>query len=574
MYSYEQINELKSKIDYYEFYSKYLKDLPNNKQKVFVCCCFHNEVKPSMQIDLKYGLWHCWGACNTGGDIFSFYQKFFNVTFTEAVEQIADMYNYELIVSEEVKKERDTRKQLYNINKLMCEKYQTSLHSNNEAYNYLFQIRGFSPKIIEDFKLGCGINKLPDKESLKRLGLLVKGDNEEYYSKFRNDRVIFPKFDEHGNIISFTGRLYKDKDGAKYMHTSDTEIYRKSEHVYGLYQAKKYIKHFNSVICVEGEIDMVKCHQKGISNTVCISGLNMSNTQINLLKKYTNNFYICVEDSAILKPNDNFITPLDKIHDKIKENIPYAKVYVVDLREKDGEKCDPDMFLTKYTREDFMEKVKHARIYNEFIINSKISNINPKNIEEKNACISMIIPNLARISNFLDRKQYIELVSNKLLYPETDIYKKIKFFEQKQNKLNTSNITWDSKPVYAQKILISTCFCNIFDTNEVIIAIKCSEALEKMEEYYKNIFLNYILPYVGSKEQQSLPKVDYTEFFNNITNNKDISDEIKETIMDCYFKSESLEEFEPDDYRNLIQEQIDTLDEYIYTDVGVSVLDT
>ena len=76
MYSHEQINELKSKIDYYEFYSKYLKDLPNNKQKVFVCCCFHNELKPSMQIDLKYGLWHCWGACNSGGDIFSFYQKY------------------------------------------------------------------------------------------------------------------------------------------------------------------------------------------------------------------------------------------------------------------------------------------------------------------------------------------------------------------------------------------------------------------------------------------------------------------------------------------------------------------
>ena len=179
----------------------------------------------------------------------------------------------------------------------------------------------------------------------------------------------------------------------------------------------------------------------------------------------------------------------------------------------------------------------------------------------------MVIPNIVRISNFLDRKQYIELVSNKLLIPETDIYKKIKFYEQKQNKLNTANITWDSKPVYAQKILLSMCFCEKFDLNRVMCSI-VTETIDKMEEFYQNIFKNIIYPYVYNK-RWSKEKFTYSYFFNDLPNNSDISDEIKKTIMDCYFKSESLEEFDSDDYLDLIREQLETLEEYVYTEVGV-----
>lgn len=863
IYSREQLYELKSKIDYFEFYQKFLPDLTQRgSNRAFACCCFHSETRPSLCVDLECGIWRCFGACNMGGDCFKFYQKYYNVDFKEAVQKIAEMYNYELIVSEEELKEREYKKSLYNVNEIMCKKYQQSLKANNSAYNYLTELRGFSPKIIQDFRLGCGINKLPDKESLKILGLLVPSDNGGYYSKFRNDRVVIPRFDEYGNILSFTGRLHEDKEGAKYLHTTDTEIYKKSELVFGLYQAKRYIKEFKSAIVVEGECfkpeaevltpngwlrfdeyngekvmqvkddltgefvqplariikdydgemlkcntksckieatpnhnivfidknnnlnkkmfkeintnqvkiptsikfygeglnisddmiklliaiqadgtidyrkngdkyirisfkkirkverfedlliknkisytktlsknnytyfgfrcneafkeypiswlnmsqeqlqlviselvhwdgnkvpnrsqieysssnyknaefiqtiahlcgysstimkrknkfgewykvsilfqkkhvtmnsykikkipykgkvycvevpsgkilvringkisivgncDVIKCHQKGICNTVCLSGLNISDSQVNLLKRYTNTFYVCVEDGAILKPNDEGKTSLDKFYEKIKQHIKYAKVYVIDLRNKDGSKCDPDMYLNEHTRQEFNKLVKYAKIYNEFIINEKLKYVNPKNIEEKTACINSLIPSLAQISNFLDRKQYIELVSNKLLIPENDIYRKCKIHNENKVKYNKCKIEYDERPIYAQKILLSICFCKNFDISRVVTLIILN-VLDKMEAKYANIFKSYIQPYILEHWDKENNTIDFSTFFNNLEFDDTMTEDIRNIILDCYMKREQLEDLDQEDLDELVNEQIESINDFI-----------
>ena len=557
LYTKEQVNELKSKIDYFEFYQKFLPDLTQRGRLAWCICPWHRELKPSFSVDVNTGMFKCWGE-NIHGDIFSFYTKHFNTNFNNAIEQIAEMYNYELIISDEERAQRDYIKSLKDINKLIGEKYQLSLKGNIDAWNYLTDIRGFSPKIVEYFKLGCGINKLPNKESLKTLGLLKEKENKIYPTFFDN-RVIIPRIDENGNIVSFTGRLYKDDFGPKYLHTTNTPIYEKSNFVFGLYQAKKYIKSSNSVICVEGELDMIKCYQKGILNTVSISGLNISDEQVNLLKKYTNNFYICLEDEAPLRQNEKKETSIDKIYNTIKRNIPYAKIYIIDLRLSDGSKQDPDMYLKNHNRDDFKELIKNAKIYNEFIINTKIQNINPKNIEEKTACLNMVAPLLANINNFMDRKQYIELVANKLMMSENDIYRKIKYINENQDKLNNKNLTWDSRPVYAQKILLSMCFCPNFNTLKVLGYIKMF-ALKYMEQFYKNIFNDYIYEYVKNNKDK-LP-IDYNSFFSELIYNKNINNVIKDIIMDIYFKVDTLEDFTEEDVEDLIKEQIETLQEY------------
>ena len=858
LYTKEQINELKSKIDYFEFYQKFLPDLTQRGRLAWCICPWHRELKPSFSVDVNTGMFKCWGE-NIHGDIFSFYTKHFNTNFNNAIEQIAEMYNYELIISDEERAQRDYIKSLKDINKLIGEKYQLSLKGNIDAWNYLTDIRGFSPKIVEYFKLGCGINKLPNKESLKTLGLLKEKENKIYPTFFDN-RVIIPRIDENGNIVSFTGRLYKDDFGPKYLHTTNTPIYEKSNFVFGLYQAKKYIKSSNSVVLVEGECfkpdaqvltkkgwvrfdeyngedvmqvnddltgefvsplariikdydgeilecdtksckivatpnhnivyrrhdknksldkinfkninsqiiipnsikysgegvnitdnmirllvaiqadgtidnrkttdnyirisfkkdrkiqrfeellilnnikyiktlhknghvfygfhckeafklfptqwlnmsqkqmqvliselvhwdgnavpnrcqieystksyknaefiqtishlcgynstivhrhnkfgewykvsilfnknsctlkkeqikssyytgkvycvevpsgkllvrikdkitvigncDMIKCYQKGILNTVSISGLNISDEQVNLLKKYTNNFYICLEDEAPLRQNEKKETSIDKIYNTIKRNIPYAKIYIIDLRLSDGSKQDPDMYLKNHNRDDFKELIKNAKIYNEFIINTKIQNINPKNIEEKTACLNMVAPLLANINNFMDRKQYIELVANKLMMSENDIYRKIKYINENQDKLNNKNLTWDSRPVYAQKILLSMCFCPNFNTLKVLGYIKMF-ALKYMEQFYKNIFNDYIYEYV--KDNKDKLPIDYNSFFSELIYNKNINNVIKDIIMDIYFKVDTLEDFTEEDVEDLIKEQIETLQEY------------
>ena len=564
VYSKEQLYELKSKIDYFEFYKQYLPELMQRGKLAWSTCPWHAETRPSFSIDLHCGIWRCWGSCNVGGDCFRFYQKFYGTTFSEAVQKIAEMYNFELSVSEEEVKERKRKKSLCEINETMCGIYEKSLYANNSAYNYLTEIRKFSPKIIKDFRLGCGVNKLPDKKSLKILGLLVENENGECYSKFRNDRIVIPRFDEYGNILSFTGRLHVEKEGAKYLHTTDNELYKKQDVVFGLHQARRFIKEFKSVICVEGELDVIKCHQKGICNTIGLSGLNISEAQINLLKKYTNTFYVCVEDSAILKPNDNGVTSLDKFYNKIKESLQYAKVYIVDLRLPDGSKCDPDMYLNEHTRQDFNNLIKHAKIYNEFIINERAKMFNPKNIEEKTACINSMIPLLAKITNLLDRKQYIELVANKLLIPENDIYRKCINYNNKEVRLAKQNQRYDVRPIYAQKIIISSIFYENFSISRVFMLIKC-RAISYMEEKYKEI-CRIIYAYVNKNcsinGNTKTEEVDFSKFINEIEYREDITDNIRETIMDCYLKREQLEDLTNDDLDDLIVEQVESIKEF------------
>lgn len=560
-----QLQDIKSKVDYFEFYKQYMPDLQIRGRNAWAVCKMHRDTKPSLQVNLDTGTFRCWG-CNLYGDIFTFYKELFNVTFEQSVRTIAEMYNVELEISDEERKINEERKMLYNVNKIMADKFQENLHSNLDAWNYLTKVRGLSPKIIEKFKLGLGIKYLPEKEGLKKVGLLVQSENNEWYSKFRDDRVIFPRFDEYGNIVSFTGRLFVEKESAKYMHTSNTKIYNKSENLFGLYFSKKYIKQYNSVIITEGNIDFLKLYQKGILNSVALDGLNISDAQINLLKKYTSKFYIVVEDKAMITINKTNTTPLETLYNKIIENIPYATVYIIDLRDKNGEKCDPDMYLSTHSGKDFENLIQNAKVYNEYIINSKLTKVNPKNIEEKTAYINYLIPRLANIQSFLTRKQYIELVSNKLLIPENDIYRKVKIYVEKQDKQALDNITYDSRPVFIQKMLLSMCFAPNFDNHSIMNSIILL-AKEYLEPFYKNILINIIKPYID-KNKNNKP-IDFTVFFSDVLYNENIEDLERKTILDIYLKTEQLEDFTQNDVEELLKEQINILKTYKYRESDI-----
>jgi DNA primase len=270
---------------------------------------------------------------------------------------------------------------------------------------------------------------------------------------------------------------------------------------------------------------------------------------------------VCVEDDAILKVHDDGKTNLDKFYDKIKQYIPYAKVYIIDLRGKNGEKCDPDMYFENHTKEEFKQLIKQSKIYNEYLISSKLSGVNPKNIEEKTACLNMLVPMLISIQNFMDRKQYIELVANKLMISENDVYRKIKYYTEKQDKINAENITWDARPIFAQKVLLSMCFCENFNIMLVLgkIAVK---AMQYFEPFYQNIFKDYIYKYVSEwVKKHSDEPVDFNDFFTEI-NSDNTSSLIRKTIMDLYFKAENLEDFTDEDIDELIDEQLESLTEY------------
>lgn len=550
MFDNEVINEIKSKVDYYEFYSNYTEGIKKIGKSYWARCPFHQETKPSFQINVNTGIWKCWGE-QIGGDIFNFYSRYYNMSKHDAIIAIAETYGVQLHLTQEEQDLRDRNKKFYNINKVMCRKYQENLYTPDgaQALTYITKRRGFSMDIIKKFKIGCGINNLPNDDRLFELNLIKEGENGDYYSTFRNNRIVIPRISENGKIVSFTGRLINDGD-PKYIHTQDTPIFSKHEHVMGLYQAKYAIREHKKVIIVEGELDMIRAHEKGISNTVALSGLALSVEQLSLLKKYTNNFYVYVEDSKTAEA-------LPRLYETIKQEIPYANIYVIQGGDIDN-KCDLDDYLRSHTSEDFKKLIKRATTYNEYQISFLANEFNPTDSPEiKTKKLRTIASFLNTIKNSVDREQYVIMVAEKTLMVESVIYNAMNKCKKQEIYYSTpKKLTWLSRPVYTQRIIISTLFTDL-NKGKLLDTISKLNIIDYLEPLYKSIFLE-LRDYILGNTQEG--KVDYNKYFTEISSK---NDELLEGIItDIHMKSYELEDIEDEQIEELLTEQVDTLKEY------------
>lgn len=550
MFDNEVINEIKSKVNYYEFYSNYTEGIKKIGKSYWARCPFHQETKPSFQINVNTGIWKCWGE-QIGGDIFNFYSRYYNMSKHDAIIAIAETYGIQLHLTQEEQDLRDRNKKFYNINKVMCRKYQENLYTPDgaQALTYITKRRGFSMDIIKKFKIGCGINNLPNDDRLFELNLIKEGENGDYYSTFRNNRIVIPRISENGKIVSFTGRLINDGD-PKYIHTQDTPIFSKHEHVMGLYQAKYAIREHKKVIIVEGELDMIRAHEKGISNTVALSGLALSVEQLSLLKKYTNNFYVYVEDSKTAEA-------LPRLYETIKQEIPYANIYVIQGGDIDN-KCDLDDYLRSHTSEDFKKLIKRATTYNEYQISFLANEFNPTDSPEiKTKKLRTIASFLNTIKNSVDREQYVIMVAEKTLMVESVIYNAMNKCKKQEIYYSTpKKLTWLSRPVYTQRIIISTLFTDL-NKGKLLDTISKLNIVDYLEPLYKSIFLE-LRDYILGNTQDG--KVDYNKYFTEISSK---NDELLEGIItDIHMKSYELEDIEDEQIEELLTEQVDTLKEY------------
>lgn len=553
----EVINEIKTKVNYLEFYSQFLEDFKKTGKSYWARCPFHQETKPSFQVNVNTGIWKCWGE-QIGGDIFSFYSRYYNTTRNDAIVILAETYGVKIELSPEEQEQYDKNKRLYKINKVICQKYQENLFTpeGKIALNYITKRRLFSLDIIKKFKIGCGINNLPNDSRLLELNIIKEGENG-IYSTFRSNRIVIPKFDESGKIVSFTGRLIDDESNLpKYLHTEDTPIYSKHENITGLYQAKYEIKKHKKVIIVEGELDMLRAHEKNICNTVALSGLALSEQQVVLLKKYTNNFYIYLED-------DKTASALPRLYEQIKKEIPYANIYVITTQNNLNEKCDLDDYLKKHTTEDFKKCINRAKTYNEFQIQHLTDSFDvTQPIEVKTKFLYKIASFLNTIKNYLDRKQYIEMVAEKTMISEDSIYKAIKKCNKDEIRYQSeSKITWLERPVYAQRIILSTFFAD-FNIYNLLDCIEKLDISSYMEPFYNKI-LNSLKDYILKNIIDG--KVDYNNYFTDILTYNDKY--LEDVITDIHMKSYELEDIEESQLKELLEEQIETLRNY---DMSVS----
>lgn len=269
------------------------------------CCPFHHEKTPSFMIHPERQFWHCFG-CGKGGDVFSFIQEIEGLDFPEALKLLADRagvqidtYRSEIDKSQKNRILEINQKAAYFFNHVLTEMAQAK-----EAREYL-ERRELKKETIADWEVGYVteqwdlltqylLKKGIGVDDLVASGLTIKKDNATvgrgFYDRFRG-RIMFPIKDVHSNIVGFTGRqlVENPEAGGKYVNSPQTIVFDKSRVLYGLDKAKMEIKAKDLAVIVEGQMDVISCHQAGMKNVVAASGTALTPEQIRLIERYTKN---------------------------------------------------------------------------------------------------------------------------------------------------------------------------------------------------------------------------------------------------------------------------------------------
>ena len=287
------VDKIKERLGIVDLIGSYIK-LERAGNSFKARCPFHNEKTPSFFVSPERDSYYCFG-CGAKGDIFTFVEEFEGLDFRGALKVLAERAGVELVP--ENPKFRDEREKLFEAMEESAAFFEHNLSEASEAYDYLKK-RGLSDKTIKEWRIGYAPplwnnleNHLKTKNfspsEMEKAGL-VKREGGRSYDRFR-DRIIFPIFDGSGRVIAFSGRILRD-DGksAKYLNSPETELFSKSKTLYGFDKAKLAIKRMDYSILVEGQMDLIMCHQAGYVTAVASSGTALTEKHLEILKRLSN----------------------------------------------------------------------------------------------------------------------------------------------------------------------------------------------------------------------------------------------------------------------------------------------
>ena len=376
-------------------------------------CPFHPDKNPSFFVNPDRNTFHCFG-CGVGGDVYSFFMKFHNVPFLDAVRELARRAGVRL---DEGPERRDPEKEeafrkAVSLNRSVCRFYQKNLMENpagKRARDYLKK-RGVSRTMVDKFLLGFapdawdGLLQVlsPRKEMLEQaisLGLLLpKKTGRGYYDRFRN-RIMFPIFGSTGQVLAFGGRSL-DEGGPKYINSPESPLYRKGSVLYGLHLAQPFIREQGAAILVEGYLDLIALHEHGFSHSVAVLGTALTAQQIQVLKRHTRNFILVFDGDAAGKK-----ASFRNLQEFLQQGIPARVVYL-------PEDEDPDSFLRKKGGESFQAFLDDAPSLLDVFLKEKTDSLALSDpVEKKVSMLREVIPVIRKIPDRLEQNLRIKTLA-------------------------------------------------------------------------------------------------------------------------------------------------------------------
>ena len=444
-YSDEIIEEVRQTNDIVDVISQYVR-LKRSGRNYFGLCPFHNEKSPSFSVSPDKQIFHCFG-CGVGGNVFTFLTKIEGIGFVEAVQTLAERANIQLptLESSGDSKKEELKTKVYKVNEFTANFYHENLYKPDAkiAQEYVKK-RKLTNDTLKSFKIGFSgkfdelyralkQNGFEDREILES-GLVNRNDNGRYIDRYRN-RLMFPICDVRGRVIAFGGRVLDDSK-PKYINSPENIVYSKGRHLFGLNVAKKYdIK--KNLLIVEGYMDVISLHQRGIHNVVASLGTAMTQQQGYLLRNSTEQIILSYDsDEAGLNAKLRALEILQNMGCDIR------------VLQMEGAK-DPDEFVIKYGNARFQALIDKALSVVEFKVKVLKQRLNLDNTSDKIKFLNEIAKLIAKVENTMEREVYIEKISKEYDVSKEAIYAEVNKLTYKQR--NTEKALEKSRPVILHK---------------------------------------------------------------------------------------------------------------------------
>ena len=383
-------NEIRRKTDIVDIIGERIPLVARGKN-FFGVCPFHDDSNPSMCVSREKQIYTCF-SCHATGNVFTFLMNYEHIDFRETLRYLGEKVGVN-VSGIQIKQKSNKFDKLFDAYKFSVKYFQNNLSSSvgKAAKSYLAG-RGITDEIIKEFEIGLSLESRDDltkllmkKEydlaTLNRIGL--SSDDHDIY----NDRIMFPLYDVSGNVVGFSGRIYKDNGQNKYLNTKETDIFKKGEMLYHYHIAREECRLKKSVIVMEGFMDVIRASTIGIKNTVALMGTALTKEQIALIKRLSNNIILCLDGDG---PGVKAATSIGE--ELLKQGV---EVKVVMLPDND----DPDTFIVKHGETRFNGLIENAINFSDFKIAKLKENVNFKSDEEKANYINAVLKETAKIDD-------------------------------------------------------------------------------------------------------------------------------------------------------------------------------
>lgn len=482
----ETIEEIKSVANVYDVISEYL-DLKKVGTSYSALCPFHSEKTPSFYVSPQKNIWKCFG-CGKSGNAISFLVEYEGISYSQAIIKLAEKYGIKVKFSG--KENFKEKSQILNILEKVAKFYKEQLKFYPKPRKYLLD-RGINPSTIDKFDIGYSPEddsfiKFIEKENIDKnllvdAGIISSIDSKK--DKF-SGRIIFPIKDLSGKVIAFGGRVIDDNKSPKYLNSPETKVYHKSEVLYGLYEAKEYIREENFAVIVEGYFDVISPYQVGLKNIVASLGTAFTQKQAKLLKKFTDKIYLMFDSD---KAGKQAVVRASKIF--LSEGI---EVYYTPLEDK-----DPDL-LAKKGYKVLKEKLQKGENFLDFLIKTLK---NTESREKRASLIKIVLDILSTAKDKILISEYINILSK-----ETGMLKEFLIEEMKKFKSNKT-ITKDEE-VFIKKDKLNTAEKIVL---KGLITLDKNQVLNILNNYGKIFFSEYFNYLMDAILNNELSEKEYEE---------------------------------------------------------------